>query len=420
MPSLLLPLVLSAVFGALIGMIRQWRDQAQEPVHGDLGGMRTYAFWAMIGCVGAFAAEKTSPATLVAIFALVGAHQIVARVSGPIESRPGSTTFASSLITLLLGCLVYWEEYMPALLLAATTMVLVGNKPRLHAWTRGFTADDMRGALQFVAISGIILPLAPNRDYGPYGAFNPYSIWLTVVLISGLGFAGYIALRVYRSRAGIALMSLFGGLASSTASTLAFSRRSKLHPACSEDYALAVAIACTVMLPRVLVPVAIINRQLAIDLIWPMTWMAVPGILYSLWVWLRNRPGCAEGDVPELGNPLSLSIALKFAALYAVVTFLVKAVHAQGWVQGIMPLSFLTGLFDVDAIALSIAHNESTAQLAVRAVTLGAIANTLLKAGIAATLGSPALRRRTLVVLGATALAGAGAMFYTPDFGFGR
>jgi len=81
--------------------------------------------------------------------------------------------------------------------------------------------------LQFVAITGVVLPLVPDRAFGPFGAFNPYETWLMVVLISGLGFIGYIAMRLLGTRAGLLVTSLLGGLASSTASTLAFSRRSR-------------------------------------------------------------------------------------------------------------------------------------------------------------------------------------------------
>ncbi|HWL15136.1 MAG TPA: MgtC/SapB family protein, partial [Opitutus sp.] len=316
MPPLLTAIVASACLGALVGLIRQWSDQktASGPV--DFGGVRTYTFWAMLGCVGAFVTELTSPALIAVLFGIVGAQQIVAKFNAP-----GGTTFASTLLTVLTGCLVYWEELPAAVLVAATTMVLLGSKQPLHEWTRTFTRDDVRGTLQFVAITGVILPLVPNRDLGPFEAFNPFSTWLMVVLISGLGFAGYLAMRLLGAGAGLLATSLLGGLASSTASTLAFTRRSREEPELAGEYALAVAIACTVMLPRVLVAIAVINTELASNLVAPFACMAVPGVIFGVWLWWRQRRTGEAGAAVRLRNPLDLKTAIKFAILYAVIAF---------------------------------------------------------------------------------------------------
>ena len=295
-------------------------------------------------------------------------------------------------------------------------MVLVGFKQRIHSWTRSFNERDIRATLQFAAISGVILPLVPNRDMGPYGAFNPFSTWLMVVLISGLGFAGYIAIRLVGAHAGILLTGILGGLASSTASTLAFSRRSREQPKLSEHYALAVVAACTVMLPRVLIATSFVNRDFALTLILPFALMAVPGIVYAGWVWLRRRPERHEGDTPDLGNPLNLSTAIKFAALYSAIAFAVKVIREQGWTQGLLPLSFVSGLTDMDAISLSVArdHGEEKAGAshAARAVVLAAVSNTLLKAGMGIVLGSAGLKVRLAIVLGLTAAVGVAWMFF--------
>ena len=180
----------------------------------------------------------------------------------------------------------------------------------------------------------------PDRSLGPFGAFNPFSTWLMVVLISGLGFAGYVAIRLMGPRAGILLMGVFGGLASSTASTLAFSRRSREEPDLAEHYSLAVVAACTIMLPRVLVAIGFVNPDFAATLVEPFALMALPGVLFVAWVWWHRRPAPRVGDTPKLGNPLGLLTAIKFAALYAAIAFLVRIFREQGWTEGLLPLSF--------------------------------------------------------------------------------
>lgn len=416
MSDLLITLVVSACLGALIGLIRQWDEQTDRKP-GDFAGVRTHTLWAVLGCLGAFASEVHVSYALIIVFVLVAAHLIAQAVTDHDDSSPGSTSFAGAMLAIFCGALVFWEEMKSAVFVAAAAMVLMGLKRPIHNWTRTFHERDIRALLQFVAISGVILPLVPNRDMGPFEAFNPFSTWLMVVLISGLGFAGYIAIRIIGPRAGILLTGLLGGLASSTASTLAFSRRSREVPPMSDHYALAVVAACTVMLPRVIVATGFVNREFALTLIVPFALMALPGIAYAAWVWLRRRPQAKEGDTPELGNPLSLSTAIKFAALYSGIAFLVKVVREQGWTQGMLPLSFVSGLTDMDAISLSIARDHSadkaSASLATQAVVLAAVSNTLLKTGMSIAVGSSGLKVRIGIVLGATAVIGVLTMLFS-------
>jgi uncharacterized membrane protein (DUF4010 family) len=409
MNDLLRPIVVSACLGALVGLIRQWGDQ-KAPEPGEFAGLRTHTFWAVLGCLGAYVGGAHVPFALLAIMVVVPAHLIAQAANQHDRSQPGSTSFASALITILCGALVYWEETRAAVLVAALAMVILGSKQPIHSWARELTANDIRGTLQFAAISGVILPLVPDRPLGPFGAFNPFSTWLMVVLISGLGFAGYVSIRVMGARAGILLTGIFGGLASSTACTLAFSRRSREQPDLAEHYSLAVVAACTIMLPRVLAAISLVNRDFATTLLVPFALMALPGVMFAAWVWLRRRPTYRAGDTPELGNPLGLRTAIKFAALYAVIAFLVHAFRVQGWTAGLLPLSFVSGLTDLDAIALSLARDHADhatpTVLAAQAVVLAATANTLLKAGLALTLGSRGLKQRIAVVLGLTAATG--------------
>lgn len=414
MQPLVTSILLSACFGALVGLIRQWSDQAAKPGgEADLGGLRTYTLLAVLGCVGAFLSSNYSPAILPVVMAAVALHLTSMQFRGVTAgNHPGSTSLAAALLTCLLGALVQWGHTQSAVVVAALTAIFVGIKQPVHAWTRLLTPDDIRGTLQFLAITGVILPLVPDRAYGPFDGFNPYATWLMVVLISGLGFAGYLMMRLLGAQAGITLTGLAGGLASSTATTLAFSRRSKDEPELSAGYATAVVLACTVMLPRVLFVVGVVRRELAVSLIAPFALMAVPGTLFTLWMWSARRP--VEGTTvatPKLSNPLSLGIAIKFALIYAAIVFLVKAATRLDWQGSLLPLSFVSGLTDLDAIALSMAGslNESVVEpgLAVKAVMLGAIANTLMKGGLAVAFGSPALRRQVALVLGLTVLGGA-------------
>ena len=415
MDSLLLAIVASAGLGAVIGLIRQWSEQTDKPDRANYAGLRTFTFWSVLGCVTAYLSQKHSPAVLPVTIAIIGGHFVWQTRADQADAKgpPGSTTLAATLLTLLVGALVAWDLAKEAVLVAAVTVVLLGVKSPLHAWTRRFTDADIRATLQFVAITGVILPLVPNEDIGPYNAINPFNVWMMVVLISGLGFFGYVMTRVLDAEKGVLIASFFGGLASSTATTLAFSRQSREVPRLSVAYAVAVAVACTVMLPRTLVLVAVINQHLALKLLGPLAIMAAPALAYAAWMYWRNRSADRRTqNPPPVENPLQLNSAIKFALLYAVIVFLVKIATEHGALEAsLLPLSFVSGLTDMAAISLSVArtvdgNEEFAPTLAARAVVLAAISNTIVKAIIAAVAGSPVLRAHTLAVLGATCLAG--------------
>ncbi len=402
----------SAALGALVGLIRQWSEQEKhQPDTVDFGGVRTHALWGMLGCLGG-TTVGLAPWVLPVIIVAVATHQILARWKSIEEGHGGGTSFAAALLTLLAGALVAWGMSQAAVLTTALTMVMLGAKKPIHAWTRNFTPEDIRAALQFAAITGVILPLVPDRAMGPFNGFNPYSTWLMVVLISGVGFVGYVAMRVLGTKSGIVITSLLGGLASSTATTLAFSRRSKEDPDLSIGYAFAICTACTVMVPRVIAVIAVLNPALALSSALPLAVMTLPALLFAAWYLLRSRDSKQVGS-PAVSNPLSLKTSIKFALLYALFAFMVKAATQLDMQDSLLPLSFVSGLTDMDAIALSMAETQRNGSvlldLATKAIVMGAVANSILKATLAVSLGAPALRKPVALVLGATAAVG-GAM----------
>jgi uncharacterized membrane protein (DUF4010 family) len=157
--NLVTSIVVSACLGALVGLIRQWSDQKASPEgEADFGGVRTYTFWAILGCVAAFITDSYAAAVLPVVIALVGLHLTALHLKNSGGSHPGSTTFAASLLTCLLGALVQWDHVQAAILVTAATAVMIGLKQPIHAWTRAFTVDDLRATLQFIAITGVVMP----------------------------------------------------------------------------------------------------------------------------------------------------------------------------------------------------------------------------------------------------------------------
>ena len=215
MDKLLQSLILSASLGALIGMIRQWGEQQDVNKSDDrFAGLRTFVLWSLIGYTSALISATHAPYCFIAAVFMVGVHLVLHGMTNEGNHSIGFTTAAAAMLTVFLGGLVYWNHLLLAVMLAALTMLILGLKERSHYWTSRFTPEDIRSTLQFVAVTGVILPLVPNQGYGPYQAINLHSLWLMVVLISGLGFVGYLLIRILGTRSGVVLTGLVGGLAS--------------------------------------------------------------------------------------------------------------------------------------------------------------------------------------------------------------
>ena len=410
---LLRALLVSASLGALIGLERQWDDQVRHHATHVLAGLRTFTLWALFGALCAWFSQTVHVLFFVVGFASMALWISIFLLRGNRRgSDPGFTTGAAAMLTFLIGGLVFWQQERIALVLAVSIMILLALKPTLHRFTKGVTLEDVRSVLKFAAVSGVILPLVPDEPlalHGILGALNLHTVWLMVVLVSGVGFVGYLAVRGLGQQLGIAVTGLLGGLISSTATTLAMSRQSRESPRESRDCSLAILLACTVMVWRVGLLVGIVSPT-ALASLWPaLVVVSVPGALWCCWRLMHGGSASPKGESSDVGNPLRLRVAFQFGLLYAVIILLVKGTIAEVGNNGVLVVSGLSGLIDLDAITLSLSQMLSagtlTASVAAQGILLAVLANTVIKAGIAAFYGSPVLRREVLIILGLTSIA---------------
>lgn len=410
MPELLKALLVSASLGALLGLERQWSGERENPSADAIVGARTFAIWAAIGTLCAWFAQQQPGFFLAGFAGMIVFLSLFLYRRARADRDIGLTTGAVGLATYLLGGLVFHGQSKVAVVITISMVLLLASKQWLHALSRKFSGADVYQALQFAAVTGIVLPLVPDYPYGPYGAFNPRNIWLMVVLVSGLGFVGYVAVRIFGEDRGIPFTGLLGGLASSTATTLAMSRQSRAWPETGRLCTMAVVLACTVMLARVAVLVGVVSPPVLARLAPWLAAVALPGIVFTLWSWRHLSPHApsAGAAVREVRNPLNLRIAIQFAVLYALIVLLVRWSNDKFGGAGVYWASFFSGLTDLDAISLSLSQlhsaNHIIAREAARAVLIAAGANSLLKAVLAVSLGASSMRRPIVIVLGATVL----------------
>jgi uncharacterized membrane protein (DUF4010 family) len=259
-----------------------------------------------------------------------------------------------------------------------------------------------------VVITLVILPLLPNRGYGPYEAINPHKIWLMVVLIVGISLAGYVAYKFFGEKVGTVVGGILGGLISSTATTVSYARRARDDAGSSGLAALVIMIASAVVFVRVLVILAAVAPGSLLQTAPPLTTMLLALGLISLVVWFRNRK--VKARMPEQSNPTNLKSALGFAVLFAVVTFAVAVAREKFGDRGLYVVAVLSGMTDMDAITLSTAQmiNENKVEpgTAWRLILSAAMSNLVFKAALVAWLGSRKLLAQILLLFGLSFAAG--------------
>jgi uncharacterized membrane protein (DUF4010 family) len=257
-----------------------------------------------------------------------------------------------------------------------------------------------------VAIAVVLVPLLPDRELGPWQALNARVIGLLVLLIAGLSYVGYFAVRVLGPRLGLLLTAVLGGLTSSTAVTVAYARRARLANANPTLLGVGIALAAATMAPRLAVEIAAVNPGLLSNL-WPtLAAVALVPALGGMVVLLRHERG--GNSKIDLANPLQLKTALVFGLLLSVL--FVASEGMQRWLgeTGVYAMAAITGFADVDAVAIALAESAARGSVAPeaaeRAIVLAVLVNTAAKAVLAAGLGGrPMLRSATLLLGGALA-----------------
>lgn len=402
---------MALLIGALIGVEREKRKGDGDP---GIGGLRTFILFAMIGALAGYLSRGAAVpwmliATMLSVSALVLAGYWLTGRAKP--DSFGLTTEMAAVIVCLLGAMTMLGHRELAIGLGVVTAAVLAYKQPLHGLVAKLGWDDVFAGVRLLIATFIILPLLPDRTLDPWDALNPYKLWLLVILISSLSLVGYVATRWLGSGRGTVLTGVTGGLVSSTAVTLSFAKRGADEQHASASLACGILVAWTVMFARVLVMVLAVNRDLLLPLLPPFVAMGLVALV-AAWLLYRQSDKATSAEAVPLKNPFSLTSAVKFGLLFAAVLLLVKLAQFYFPGGGIYALAALAGLTDVDAITLSMADyaRSNSVPVAATAITLAALSNTVVKAGMVVSLGGPELRRPVLLASAGLIAVGVGTV----------
>ena len=390
-----LQLAIALAIGLIIGMERGWESR-ESPAGLRIAGIRSFGLIGLLGGLSALLAAQFGVSVLVIAF--LGLALIIAVSYGVTAQNTqdfGITTELALLITFVLGALAGKGLASEAVAVAVVMTVLLGFKQELHQSLRHLDRRELIATLQLLLIAAVVLPLLPDRDLGPWSALNPRAIGLLVVLIAGISYMGYFAMRLLGARVGLLATAVLGALVSSTAVTVSFGRMARRGQGNFALLGAGISLASGTMALRILVEVSLVNPALLPSLVPPVAVLAVVPLVAAGAIVIRTKSVETSAEV-ELKNPIELGAALGYGAVFAVLFILIQAMEAWFGNAGVYALSAISGITDVDAVSLSLAQatkGDLPLVVGTTGILIAAMVNTAVKALLATVIGGWKLAR---------------------------
>jgi uncharacterized membrane protein (DUF4010 family) len=271
------------------------------------------------------------------------------------------------------------------------TLAMLALKPRIHSFAKaGISAQELSASLTLLVIAFVILPLLPDRAIDPWNLIHPARLWLVLVLIAGISFGAYVAVRALGARWGLPLAGLSGGFVSSTAATLSLSRRAR------EGQGIVVPASAGIVLANVASAVAQVGivAVIAPELVGPvLSVLGLPVLVGSVGAatTIAFADDARDSGTFHIGNPLAIRSTALFAGLLVVVLVAVSAASRLFGDAGLLITSTLGGTTDVHAVTLAVANlfraGDVGGESAVSAVVVAFVANMAVKLTLSAWAG---------------------------------
>jgi len=325
------------------------------------GGVRSFPLLSLAG--GAlYALEPRPPLLLGAGLVVLGGWLALDYWRGMGEVGPdgmqnvGLMAPISNVIAYLIGPVALAGPFWMAIGLTVAATLLLTARETLHALARGIDLAEIVSAGRFLLITGLVLPLLPDKPVTTLTPITPHEVWLAMVAVSSISYASYL-LRRYVVPTGSALLVAFlGGVYSSTVTTVVLARRARREPGALCEAQSGIVLANAVMYPRLLVVIFLFDRPMALALTPWMIGLGLFGAALALgWYRLRAHPPPAASPIGAVSNPLGLGTAATFAVLFVVVSVLAAVTMREFGTSGLYTLAGIVGVTDINPFIISLA-----------------------------------------------------------------
>lgn len=353
-------LAVATAIGLLVGVERGWRERKAGPGM-RTAGIRTFTLTGLLGGVFGAIAQRLDESTAAAIVIAVGILTFSAVFATyrlrelEREKSYGATTVVAAMATFALGIFTIFGDETVAAAAGVAMVGILAAREGMHGWLARITWPELRSAIVLAAMTFIALPIIPDEDYGPFGGINFREIWLLAVILAGVSFIGYVAMKRFGAGKGVLLSAAAGGLVSSTAVNVTSARRAAKGEADPRLLAGSTTLATGVSFLRSIVLVAALNATVAIYAGIPLLIGALASLAVAFWL-ARDKIGPRSKSGLQLRNPFSLREVLILAAIIAVIKFVSSGATENFGSTGALAAALIAGIADTDAIAYSMAR----------------------------------------------------------------
>ncbi|MGA2833824.1 MAG: MgtC/SapB family protein [Terracidiphilus sp.] len=412
LPPEAVQIVLVLFLSFLIGLEREERKAAGTTY--SFGGVRTFP---LIGLIGYSAALISGPQMLtLGIGFLVVAGFLLVSYWHKISTceTAGVTTEMSGLATFLVGALVCYGHLWIATALGVASLLLLDLKAALEKLAARIAPNEILTFSKFLFLSGVILPILPNQEYSQFH-INPFKTWLVVVAISTISYLSYVLQKVTKGQGGIVLAALLGGAYSSTVTTVVMARRAAREQR-PHLFAGGILIASGVMYLRLVILLALFNRQLMLLLYIPFLALAILAVGFG-WLWTRRADKSAQEIQREADpkNPLELMTAFLFAGLFLAMLVATQLAVTYLGRTGVNTLAIIMGVSDVDPFIMGMTQAApalTAFKVAAAAIAIAAASNNVVKGIYSYSLAGRKTGVQSLAMLLALAAVGLIPLFW--------
>jgi len=389
--SIVLKLCLALLLGALIGIERE--STYQEKQAGSLsavekiGGLRTYALIALLGGIGGVVLANHPP-----FFYLLFGGVILLIVTSYLSNvflykASGLTTEFSGLFAFVIGALITAQAFLLKEIIAGTIIVtlLLSRKRTIEGAIQGLHKNEILNLLSFAIVALVVLPFLPDKGIVltdvPYlknlvlafnlpatqlaavEIFNPFRIWLIVVLVSGIHLFSYYLFKYLAPEKGIILTAVTGGLISSTTSTqiLAVKSNNVFSKAETLELSGAALLSNAASFVKILILVLPLNPLLFVKSFYPILALILSTTAVSLILFRqarRHHQPKTSGKLSSLfkHKAYSLGPALKFALLLIAIQVFIRLVLVFFGNFAFYLASVLSALGTADIVIINLAE----------------------------------------------------------------
>jgi uncharacterized membrane protein (DUF4010 family) len=368
--------IVALALGFLIGLERE--SAGVDRKGRVFAGIRTFTLISLFGFGCGWLQHLNVSLALPAGLIVIGALVLTEYLGKLKEGRLGGTSEIATLLTFVIGALTLLADVWISMALGIIATLLLSEKSELEKYVDKLNKFEFLAVLKFLLITIIIFPALPDKNYTQFN-LNPSHIWQIVIMVSTIGFVGYFLMKKLGDKLGLWLSGLLGGLVSSTAVCIAVGRIAEKDPAQGKNALQASILACSIMYIRILVIVWIVNNSIIYLLWWKLVLLSLTGLILAFTLKF-NGPQPLDHSDSTIQNPFEIKPALIFAALFVFLTIVTVWVKNFFGSLGLLVLSAIVGVTDIDPFILSLINGVSHIEpIIVSAIIIAMMSNTIIK-----------------------------------------